>query len=261
MRLLALPALSDNYIWALSGDDESALIVDPGDAAPVMAAAAHGLRPVGILLTHHHDDHIGGTAALRERWPEIPVFAPDDERILSATARVDEGVKLHVAGWTLDVMAVPGHTRSHIAYYLDRGAHGDERLLFSGDTLFSLGCGRLFEGTAAQMLVSLTRLAALPDETRVCCGHEYTLSNAAFASVVEPDNPALRRRIEQAQAMRNAGRPTVPSSLLDERATNPFLRTREAGVLRSITSRLGHPPEDEVQAFAELRRWKDGFRA
>ncbi|MGO1002438.1 hydroxyacylglutathione hydrolase [Lysobacter sp. CA196] len=261
MRLLALPALSDNYIWALSGDDESALIVDPGDAAPVMAAAAHGLRPVGILLTHHHNDHIGGTAALRERWPEIPVFAPDDERILGATARVDEGVKLHVAGWTLDVLAVPGHTRSHIAYYLDRGAHGDERLLFSGDTLFSLGCGRLFEGTAAQMLVSLTRLAALPDETRVCCGHEYTLSNAAFASVVEPDNPALRRRIEQAQAMRNAGRPTVPSSLLDERATNPFLRTREAGVLRAITSRLGHPPEDEIQTFAELRRWKDGFRA
>ncbi|MGJ7902264.1 hydroxyacylglutathione hydrolase [Lysobacter sp. 1R34A] len=261
MRLLALPALNDNYIWALSGDDESALIVDPGDAAPVMAAAAHGLRPVGILLTHHHDDHIGGTAALRERWPEIPVFAPDDERIHSATARVDDGVKLHVAGWTLDVLAVPGHTRSHIAYYLDRGAHGDERLLFSGDTLFSLGCGRLFEGTAAQMLVSLTRLAALPDETRVCCGHEYTLSNAAFASVVEPDNPALRRRIEQAQAMRNAGRPTVPSSLLDERATNPFLRTREPGVLRAITSRLGHPPEDEIQTFAELRRWKDGFRA
>ncbi|WP_363796493.1 hydroxyacylglutathione hydrolase [Lysobacter firmicutimachus] len=262
MRLLALPALSDNYIWALCGsDDETALIVDPGDAAPVLAAAANGLRPVGILLTHHHNDHIGGTAALRERWPGLPVFAPDDERIGDATVRVDDGIRVHVAGWTLQVLAVPGHTRSHVAYYLDRSGSDGQRLLFSGDTLFSLGCGRLFEGTAAQMLSSLTRLAALPDDTRVCCGHEYTLANGAFARVVEPDNPALSRRIEQAQSMRNAGRPSVPSSLGEERATNPFLRSREASVLRSLIARLGRAPADEVEAFAELRRWKDGFQA
>lgn len=261
MRLLALPALSDNYIWALSGDDEAALIVDPGDAAPVLAAAAHGLRPVGILLTHHHDDHIGATPALRERWPDIPVFAPEDGRIACATAQVGDGVRIHVDGWSLEVLAVPGHTRSHIAFYLERGGRASERIVFSGDTLFSLGCGRLFEGTPAQMLASLTRLAALPDDTRVCCGHEYTLSNAAFARVVEPDNPALRRRTEQAQAMRDAGRPTLPSSIAEERATNPFLRTHEPGVIAAIAHRLGRAPVDEVETFAELRRWKDGFRA
>ncbi len=260
MRLLALPALSDNYIWVVSGDDESALIVDPGDAAPVLAAAGHGLRPAGILLTHHHPDHVGGTPALRERWPQIPVIAPDDPRI-QATQRVGDGDAVRVGDWSLRTLAVPGHTLSHVAYTLDRGAGSGERLLFSGDTLFSLGCGRLFEGTPAQMLASLTRLAALPEDTRVCCGHEYTLSNAAFARVVEPDNPALRRRIEQAQAMRNAGRPTLPSTLAEERATNPFLRTAQPSVVAAIAARLGRAPADEVETFAELRRWKDGFAA
>lgn len=257
MPLQALPALSDNYIWALSDDEGTALVVDPGDPAPVLAAAEAGLRPVAVLLTHHHDDHIGGTRALREHWPNLAVYAPEDERIAVATARVGDGDRLELNGWALDVLAVPGHTRTHVAFFVNAATP----LLFSGDTLFSLGCGRLFEGSAAQMQGSLSRLAALPGDTRVCCGHEYTLSNAAFARAVEPDNPALARRLEEAHAMRNAGRPTLPSLLSDELAANPFLRTAVPGVRQAVAQRLGREPADEVETFAELRRWKDGFRA
>lgn len=255
MRLQALPALSDNYIWILSDETGArALIVDPGEAGPVLAAAAAGLRPAAILLTHHHHDHIGGVPALRERWPDLPVIAPGDERIATATRRVGDGERLELAGWRLEVLAVPGHTRSHVAYY-------GEGVLFCGDTLFSLGCGRLFEGSPAQMHASLARLAALPGDTRVCCGHEYTLANAAFAGVVEPDNPALRRRLEEARAMRADGRPTLPSTLAEECAANPFLRVGQAGVRARLAERLGRAPADDVEAFAELRRWKDGFAA
>ncbi|UZW59198.1 hydroxyacylglutathione hydrolase [Lysobacter enzymogenes] len=260
MRLTALPALSDNYIWVLAGDDGRALVVDPGEPGPVLAAATDGLVPAAILLTHHHNDHIGGTAALLERWPQIPVYSPQDERIAEATQRLGEGARFDAAGYAVRVLEVPGHTRSHIAYVLDDGPDGAP-LAFTGDTLFSLGCGRLFEGTPAQMLASLDRLAALPDPTRVCCGHEYTLSNAAFARVVDPDNPALRRRIEQAQAMRNAGLATLPVTLAEERATNPFLRSRAPALVAAVAARLGRAPADEVETFAELRSWKDGFRA
>lgn len=258
MSLLALPAFSDNYIWALVVDGGRAIIVDPGEAGPVLSAAAEGLEPGAILLTHHHHDHVGGVAALRERWPDLPVVAPHDDRITTATLRVGEGEHVEVAGRGFDVMEVPGHTLSHIAYTLDDGR---ERILFSGDTLFSLGCGRLFEGSPEQMLDSLTRLAALPDDTRLCCGHEYTLANAAFARVVEPDNPALQQRTEQAQALRGDGRPTLPTTLGEEKAANPFLRTETSGVLGTLRERLGRAPTDRVEAFAELRRWKDGFVA
>ncbi|MFD0738669.1 hydroxyacylglutathione hydrolase [Lysobacter koreensis] len=254
MNLQALPAFSDNYIWVLTGNDGRALIVDPGEAAPVLAAAEQGLQPAGILLTHHHHDHIGGTAALLRRWPGLPVIAPADERIDVPTHRVGDGERVAIAGWEFEVIALPGHTVSHVAFF----GHG---LLFCGDTLFSLGCGRLFEGSPAQMLGSLSRLAALPADTRVCCGHEYTLSNAAFARVVEPDNPALRRRTEQAQAMRDAGHPTLPSTIADERACNPFLRVDQPAVIAAVTRRLGNAPDDAVETFAELRRWKDGFVA
>ena len=253
MRLLPLPAFDDNYIWALTGDSGATLIVDPGDAAPVLAAAVDGLRIGGILLTHHHHDHIGGVAALLQHWPGLPVIAPVDERIAHATQRVGQGDSARIGYWTFRVLEIPGHTVSHIAFH----GHG---VLCCGDTLFSLGCGRLFEGTPAQMLDSLERLAALPGETRVCCGHEYTVANAAFARMVDPENEALRRRSEEASAMRADGRATLPTTLADERACNPFLRIEAPGVLASITARLGRAPMDRVEAFAELRRWKDGFR-
>ncbi|MBU8976277.1 hydroxyacylglutathione hydrolase [Lysobacter sp. MMG2] len=255
MHLTPLPALSDNYIWTLSGEGGMrALIVDPSEAGPVLAAAEHGLQPAGVLLTHHHGDHIGGVPGLLERWPDLPVFAPDDDRIPASYRRVGDGDAIGIAGWEFNVLAVPGHTRSHVAYH----GHG---LLFCGDTLFSLGCGRMFEGTPGQMHASLSRLAALPPETRVCCGHEYTLANAAFALVVEPGNRALRRRIEEAQAMRETGRPTLPSLLGDELAANPFLRVDSPEVRASLARETGQAPADSVDAFAALRRWKDGFVA
>ncbi len=255
MRLTALTAFEDNYIWALVDDEGNAVIVDPGDAAPVLAASSLGLWPAGVLLTHHHPDHSGGVAALRERWPTLPVFAADDPRIPDATERVGDGSRFQLNNWEFTVLAVPGHTLSHIAF------HGAEGHLFCGDTLFSLGCGRLFEGTPAQMLESLERLAALPGDTAVCCGHEYTLANAAFARVVDPANDALRRRTEEAQAMRNAGRPTLPSTLATELATNPFLRVDTPAVRVAVAGWLGREPADRVETFAGLRRWKDGFRA
>ena len=255
MRLTALPAFEDNYIWALVDDEGNAVIVDPGDAAPVLAASGMGLWPAGVLVTHHHPDHCGGLAALRERWPSLPVFAPEDPRIDLDCERIGEGSQFQLNGWQFEVLAVPGHTLSHVAF------HGAGDHLFCGDTLFSLGCGRLFEGNPAQMLASLDRLATLPGVTSVCCGHEYTLANAAFARAVDPANDALRRRTEEAQAMRKAGRPTLPSTIATERATNPFLRVDAPAIRQAIAARLGREPADRVETFAELRRWKDGFRA
>ncbi|MFT3756672.1 MAG: hydroxyacylglutathione hydrolase [Pseudoxanthomonas sp.] len=260
MRLLALPAFADNYIWALSDTAGCAVIVDPGEAAPVFAAVEHGLQPAAILITHHHADHCGGVAELRERWPALPVFAPDDARIETATTRVGEGDCIDLIGLPFQILSVPGHTLSHIAFH-HAGNDGGEGHLFCGDTLFSLGCGRLFEGSPAQMLASLERLAALPALTAVCCGHEYTRANAAFALAVEPDNAALRQRSQEVTAMRENGRPTLPSSIAVERACNPFLRVDVPAVRTAIAHRLGREPVDRTEAFAELRRWKDGFRA
>lgn len=263
MPVQALSAFNDNYIWLLPDASAAATgqaavtVVDPGDPAPVFAAAAAGLRPGAILLTHHHQDHVGGVAELLQRWPGLPVLAPDDERIEHATLRVGDDARFSVGGHDFHTLSVPGHTRSHVAYHCAAG----DGILFSGDTLFSLGCGRLFEGTPSQMFRSLQRLAALPGSTRLYCGHEYTLSNAAFARAVEPDNPALHRRTEEARSMRNASRPTLPSTLADELACNPFLRCAQPAVVAAVRRRLGAEVADPVEVFAELRRWKDGFRA
>jgi hydroxyacylglutathione hydrolase len=255
LELRALPAFADNYIWILAASDGRAVVIDPGQAEPVLAAARSGLRPVAILLTHHHADHVGGAAELRERW-DIPCYGPHDNRIEALDAPVGAGdrVTLPELGLALGVLEVPGHTRSHIAFV---GAGH----LFCGDTLFSLGCGRLFEGTPEQMLDSLDRLAALPAATRVCCGHEYTLANAAFARTVEPGNAALAARRDEAARSRAAGQPSLPSLIGDECATNPFLRCGEPGIRQTVATRLGHDPRNRIETFATLRAWKDGFQA
>lgn len=253
-----LPAFDDNYIWVLTGDGGNALVVDPGDAAPVLAATAQGLRPTTVLVTHHHHDHIGGLAALLAAIPELEIVAPHDARIPLATRRVDDGDVVRAAGLDFRTLAVPGHTRSHIAFHADDA--GTAPLLFCGDTLFSLGCGRLFEGTPAQMLASLDRLAALPGDTRVCCTHEYTLSNAAFALAVDPHNPALQARVDEVRELRARRQPTLPATLARERATNPFLRCDDAAVRAAITARHGRPPADRIETFAALREWKNVFR-
>ncbi|HET6632386.1 MAG TPA: hydroxyacylglutathione hydrolase [Rhodanobacteraceae bacterium] len=256
MRLFAVPALADNYIWVAADDGGHALAVDPGEAAPLEALLQReGLALTALLLTHHHPDHIAGAAELAQRHPGLRILAPDDDRIAVPGERVHDGqqIELMAPKARFQVLAVPGHTRSHVAY-------AGEGLLFCGDTLFSLGCGRLFEGTPAQMLESLERLAGLAGETQVCCGHEYTVANAAFARAVDPHNGALLQRLAEAQALRAEGRPSVPSTLAGERAANPFLRI-DAPALRDWARRHAPDAVDRVERFAALRTAKDSFRA
>ena len=254
LRAIALPAFEDNYIWLLAADDGAAVVVDPGDAAPVLRAASEGLRPAAILLTHHHADHAGGAAELVERF-RIPCHGPVDERIPAVDRPAVDGDRVGVPalGVELQVLEIPGHTRTHIAF------HGDGHL-FCGDTLFSLGCGRLFEGTPAQMLASLDRLAALPADTAVYCGHEYTEANGRFARVAEPHNAARERHLRDVAELRAQGRPSLPSTLAIERAANPFLRVDEPALRASIDGHAGRRSDSRVEAFAALRRWKDDFR-
>ena len=250
----AIPALADNYIWLVS-NGRSAVLVDPGDAGPAEAAlAAEALTLEAIVLTHHHADHVAGAAPLARKYG-VPVHAPYDDRI-EATHRVRDGDRIRLPGIdaTLQVMEVHGHTRSHIACF-------DGSRVYCGDTLFGAGCGRLFEGTPAMMHASLAKLAALPDATEVFCGHEYTVGNLRFAQVVEPDNAAIRARLDEALAERARDLPTVPSRIDEERATNPFLRVDVPAVRESASRFAGRTLHDPVDVFAALRTWKDGFRA
>lgn len=252
-QLHCLPAFQDNCIWMLE-DGTHALVVDPGDVQPVRAALARGLRLAAVLLTHHHLDHIGGAAELLAEHP-ASCYAPVDSRIPLECTRVGEGERVEVPelGLAFEVMEIPGHTLTHIAFV---GAD----LLFCGDTLFSLGCGRLFEGSPEQMLHSLDRLAALPDATQVCCGHEYTAANGRFALQVDPTNKALAERNDEVARLRAADRPSLPSRIDRERAGNPFLRIDTPGVRAGIATHLGgRAPAGRIEAFAALRRWKDGF--
>jgi hydroxyacylglutathione hydrolase len=255
MKLTPLPAFADNYIWMLH-DAGHALVVDPGDAPVVLAALQQfGVQLQAILVTHHHHDHTGGVAALRQATG-AQVFGPAREAMPEPLTRLAGGDCVQALGLTFDVIDVPGHTAGHIAYYCP---NADEApLLFCGDTLFSGGCGRLFEGSPAQMLASLDALAALPDTTRVCCAHEYTLSNLAFARAVEPVNDALAHYTACAQNLRAQQKPTLPCTLGLERQINPFLRTRQAAVIaaaRGFDTSAG----DEVSIFAALRQWKNEF--
>lgn len=255
MKLAALSAFTDNYIWMID-DGRQALVVDPGEAAPVEAALdAGGLALAGILVTHHHGDHVGGVDALRPRL-EGPVFGPRHERIPEPFERVGGGDTVTLMGLRFEVIDVPGHTAGHIAYHL-AGAPGP--LVFCGDTLFSAGCGRLFEGTPAQMLASLGRLAALPGETRVCCAHEYTLGNLRFAAAVEPGNPAIAAHTDWCRDRRAQGLPTLPSTLAREREINPFLRSTVPAVVRAARDH-GAAAADPVTVLATLREWKNEFK-
>lgn len=256
MEVIALPAFNDNYLWLLH-DGRDALVVDPGDAAPVQAALQRlGLALRGILVTHHHGDHTGGVATLRDATGAT-VYGPAHERIPAPYQALQGGQTIRVLGIDWQVIDVPGHTAGHIAYYA--AAVDGAPLLFCGDTLFSGGCGRIFEGTPAQMLASLDRLAALPADTRVCCAHEYTLANLRFALAVEPENATLHDHLSHCQALRERGQPTLPSTMGIERAINPFLRSREPAVVRSVRSHDRATGEDEVAVFAALREWKNRF--
>jgi hydroxyacylglutathione hydrolase len=257
MKLIPLPAFQDNYLWLLH-DGERALVVDPGDAAPVRTFLKEtGLQLEAILVTHHHPDHIGGVAALRDETG-ARVWGPARETIPEPVTRLKEGDAIEALGLRFEVLDVPGHTAGHIAYVCDN-VHGAP-LLFCGDTLFSGGCGRLFEGTPAQMLSSLDKLAALAASTRVCCTHEYTLANLRFARVVEPGNKALAEYQQQCEATRLRGEPTLPTTLATERAINPFLRTRTAEVRQAAHAHGAADADDEVAVFAAIRQWKNEFK-
>jgi hydroxyacylglutathione hydrolase len=255
MKLVALPAFTDNYVWMLH-DGTQALVVDPGDAQPVKdALRTHGLRLAGILVTHHHADHVGGLAALADVL-EGPVYAPATEAIPGPVVPVRGGDSITLLGLAFDVLDVPGHTAGHIAYVQRDSA---EPLLFCGDTLFSAGCGRLFEGTPAQMHASLQRLAALPDATQVCCTHEYTLANLRFAALVEPGNDDVRQHTEWCERERAQGRPTLPSHLGLERRINPFLRCEVPAVVAAARAH-GAADGSGTAVFAALRAWKNNTR-
>lgn len=245
-----IPAFKDNYIWLLTRG-RRAVVVDPGDAAPVEARlAADGLSLEAILVTHHHADHQGGVGALAARWHPA-VYAPAKESITGCTYPLAGGERITILDGAVDVLAVPGHTLGHLAYV----APGQ---LFCGDTLFGAGCGRLFEGTPAQMAASLASLATLPDETAVYCAHEYTAMNLEFARAVEPENPALAVRVARVAAQRAAGLPSVPSTLAEEKATNPFLRCSEPAVVAAAMAR-GAVDRSPTAVFAAIRAWRNTF--
>ncbi|AVR89070.1 hydroxyacylglutathione hydrolase [Thauera aromatica] len=257
MDIIPLPAFRDNYIW-LVHDGRHALVVDPGDAAPVQdALARYGLTLSAILLTHHHPDHVGGVSALCARH-RVPVYGPAAERIEGVDRPLGDGdqIRLDAPAAAFHVIEVPGHTAGHIAFI---GTGPSSGVLFCGDTLFSAGCGRLFEGTPAQLAASLARLCALPDDTWVYCTHEYTLSNLAFARAAEPDNDVRDAYALHCEALRARGEPTLPSTIGREKAVNPFLRCTQPAVLDALALETGTRPADALACLTALRAWKDRF--
>jgi len=254
-----IPAFTDNYIWAAHDTDSKRVcVVDPGDALPVIEyLESNELKLSDILVTHHHSDHTGGVLELATRY-SCRVIGPSSSGIKGITEFVSEEDSVTLFGQDFFVVEVPGHTLDHIAYYCSDENQIDP-ILFCGDTLFAAGCGRLFEGTPQMMYNSLEKLSALARSTRVYCTHEYTLANLRFAIAADAENPALLARIDQDEASRSEQRPTLPSTIELELATNPFLRCKEPGLLDIARKRLGRTPSDEIEVFATLRSWKDTF--
>ncbi len=256
IEVITVPAFQDNYLWLFHRTtDNIAYVVDPGDAQAIeKALEEHQLQLGGILITHHHFDHTGGIDALLERW-KVPVYGPRGDSVAQVTHPLGDGDYCELAAEIkFQVLEVPGHTLDHIAYF-----NAEAPLLFCGDTLFAGGCGRLFEGTAAQMYDSLAKLAALPSNTAVYCAHEYTMANLAFAKAVEPSNAELQARVLREQAKREQQQPTVPTSIELELATNPFMRCDQDSVRQAATSRSGENLTTGATVLGAVRRWKDEF--
>ncbi|MBV0932179.1 hydroxyacylglutathione hydrolase [Marinobacterium weihaiense] len=252
-----IPAFNDNYIWALTSARApgETVVVDPGDAVPVLNwLQQQGLKLSAILITHHHHDHTGGADQLRKHG-SAPVYGPVDSPFEGITNPLRDGDTLSILGHTLNIKAVPAHTRDHISYLQPE----DTPQLFCGDTLFLAGCGRLFEGTARQMLDAMNYFSSLDDSTEVYCTHEYSLANLAFAASVEPGNADIRRVHEHCHRLRQQGHPTLPSSIQQERHINPFMRTAETAVAQAAEHFNGNPLESEVAVLAALREWKNRF--
>ncbi|MES2141282.1 MAG: hydroxyacylglutathione hydrolase [Pseudomonadota bacterium] len=256
IRVEPILAFKDNYIWCLINDETNhCIIVDPGEAKPVLAYLKRfKLSLDAILITHHHWDHTNGIKGILNTH-SVPVYGPAKEKIMSVTHPVDEGDNVQLANWpiTFTVLDIPGHTLGHVAYYADG-------LLFCGDTLFSAGCGRLFEGTAEQMLASLNKLSNLPDETKIYCGHEYTLNNLQFAQTVEPNNLQIKERLENVRELRQKNLPTLPAVLANERLINPFLRCDNAEIAVKIKKHRGKSLDSLAEIFAYLRQWKNNYK-
>ena len=254
VTVIPIPAFQDNYIWLMRNQCYAA-VVDPGDAAPVLAyLRREKLELTAILNTHHHADHVGGNVGLLREF-RVPVYGPRNESIPDLSYRLSEGdhVSVPSLGLEFDVLDIPGHTSGHIAYY---GAN----LLFCGDTLFACGCGKLFEGTAQQMYASLQKLSSLPDATLVYCGHEYTLANIRFAKAADPANAALLKLETNVRKLRELDMPTLPSYIGLEKTTNPFLRCNNPEIVRAATRAAGKTLTDPVAVFAAIREWKNNFK-
>lgn len=256
IEILPIPAFQDNYIWlCINKSRREAIVVDPGDAKPVLTfLAQHQLSLVAIFITHKHADHVGGVSELVSIFPRAFIYASEIENIIHMTHSVRENSEVWIPKWplTFSVMDIPGHTLGHVAYFTDD-------ILFCGDTLFGAGCGRVFEGTAKQMLRSLKKISALPNTIHVYCGHEYTMSNLKFAHHVEPHNLAIQKRIQETQRLRDRSKPSIPSTMQLEKNTNPFLRCTEKEIIQSVEIHANKKLLNEVDVFAELRAWKNNF--